>query len=168
MADCRLPNVDELEQGVRTETYLKHRDWLVALENLLNAYIAVFRESGPFYPSEENRREKVWLLLTARSFNSMRWAYELVRTGYYSQAMLLTRSVFEDWLVCMDAIGHDQTVDAISSLWVADPQGSPAWLDNRLLKNFSYGGKAMTIRSRAYMAPLAHSLTQPTGRLPLR
>ena len=106
-------NVDELEQHVRAHTREQHRSLLGALESLLNAYLAVIRESGPFHPSDENRREQAWLLLTARSFNSMRWAYELVSTGYYTQSMILTRSVFEDWLVCMDVVNHEATLNAI-------------------------------------------------------
>ena len=113
MASVRFPNVDELEQQVRAHTREQHRGLLGAMEGLLNAYLAVFRLSGPFHPTDDNRELQVWLLLTARSFNSMRWGYELVSTGYYSQAMVLTRCVFEDWLVCMDAVDHATTVSAI-------------------------------------------------------
>ena len=124
MVSKRSPNVDELEQQVRAHTTEEHRDLLAAVENLLNAYLAVIRESGPFHPTDENRKEQVWLLLTARSFNSMRWAYELVSTGYYTQAMVLTRCVFEDWLVCMDAVNHETTVSAILKAGVRLPSFS--------------------------------------------
>ena len=113
MVSQRGPNIDELEQQVRAHTREQHRGLLGAVEGLLNAYLAVFRESGEFHPTDDNRNEQVWLLLTARSFNSLRWAYELVSMGYYTQAMVLTRCVFEDWLVCMDVVNHETTVSAI-------------------------------------------------------
>lgn len=113
MASERFPNVDELEQQVRAHTREQHHGLLGAVESLLNAYLAVFRESGQFHPTDENRKQQVWLLLTGRAFNSLRWAYELVSMGYYTQAMVLTRCVFEDWLVCMDVVEHETTVSAI-------------------------------------------------------
>ena len=74
-----------------------------------------FQLLGSFTPSNENRLEYCWVLLWNRSFNSLRWAYYLLNTGYYSQSLMLTRGAFEDWLVCEDIKTHPETVECLIS-----------------------------------------------------
>ena len=107
------PNLDEVEIKVRDETRRRERDTLSGIERLLNEFLKGFTAIGQFTPTPENRREHVWILIIGRSFNSLRWAYELLQTGYYSQAFALVRSVEEDWLVCKDCDANPQTIDAL-------------------------------------------------------
>jgi hypothetical protein len=109
----RLTALEKLEQGVKRHTIQQHRHWLAALERMFNSYLSVFSQMGSFTNTGNNSREFVWLLLVTKAFNSLRWAYQLLQVGYYGQALTLTRSAYEDWLVCMDCLGHPDTVRAI-------------------------------------------------------
>ena len=109
----KAPNLDEVERKVRDETRRRERDTLSGIERLLNEFLKGFKAIGQFTPTPENRLERVWILIIGRSFNSLRWAYELLQTGYYSQAFALVRSVEEDWLVCKDCDANPQTIDAL-------------------------------------------------------
>ena len=86
---------------------------LVVIENLLNQQLAGFRQIGSFTLAEDNRPQQVWLLLTNRAFNSLRWSFHLLQIGYYSRSMMLIRAAFEDWLVCEDSKTHSETIDAL-------------------------------------------------------
>ena len=109
------PNIDELERETEERTRRNYGHWHDALEELLNAYLAAFRAVGAFEVTEENRQQQLWLRLVSLCFNSLKWAMVLWKTGYYTQALILARSVFENWLVCMDTIEHGDTVDSLLS-----------------------------------------------------
>lgn len=109
----RLPSLDELEEQTSVETINREQEVLNAIEQLLNQYIAGFRLLGKSKVTHAEGQELVWSSLTLRAFKSFRWAYHLLQRGYYSQSMMLTRSGYEDWLVCMDCISYDETVDAL-------------------------------------------------------
>lgn len=111
MAD--ILNLDEIESQVRDDISKKEPRALAAAERLLNAYLDGFRFVDTFTPTAENRLEQVWLLTWNRTFNSLRWAYHHLNSGYYSQSMMLTRSAFEDWLVSEDSKTHPETIDAL-------------------------------------------------------
>ena len=110
---AELPNLDELEVRVKSEITSRESLVLGVMEDLLNQHLAGFRQIGSFTLTADNQPEEVWVLLTNRAFNSLRWGYHLLQTGYYSQAMMLTRAAFEDWLVCEDAKGHPKTRAAL-------------------------------------------------------
>jgi hypothetical protein len=107
------PPLDEVEEQVRAATAKYHSSELGLLENLLNCYISGITRIGTFTRTENNRLQQVHLFLTIRSFNSLRWAYHLLKSGYYSQAAMLVRSAYEDWLVCKDSEKCAFTVDAL-------------------------------------------------------
>ena len=109
----RSPNLDEIEQQVAQETRRLEAKTLANIEALLNAFLPAFRETGQFTPTENNRQQQVWWLLVGQSFNSLRWGFHLLQLGYYTQALILERSVEENWLVCQDCLGHPQTVQAL-------------------------------------------------------
>jgi hypothetical protein len=106
-------SLEELEEQTKTQTRRQEGKILTIIEGLLNRYSVCFEQIGQFQRTNDNTVELVWLFLTIRAFNSMRWAYCLLETGYYSQSMMLTRSAFEDWLVCEDCKTHPSTVNAI-------------------------------------------------------
>ncbi|MBI4282040.1 MAG: hypothetical protein HY672_00935 [Chloroflexi bacterium] len=126
-------NVDEIEAKVSLETKRKETKTLARIEALLNAFLHSFRETGGFTPTTTNRHEQVWWLLVGRSFNSLRWAFHLLQVGYYTQALILVRSVEEDWLVCQDCLEHPDTVEALFD----DSKRMPTFQDmaNRLPEN---------------------------------
>ena len=109
----RLPNLDELEEKVKTHTILQHSEALTSVERLFNLYLAGFRRLGEFKKTNDNKREQVWLFLTTRAFNSLCCAYHLLEEGYYSQSMILIRAALEDWLICEDCKTKSQTVEAL-------------------------------------------------------
>lgn len=79
----------------------------------LNAYTRGFQELGSITPTETNRLEWAWRLLSNKAFNSLRCAYQLLQMGYYTQALTLVRSVMEDWLTALDCESHPQTLEAL-------------------------------------------------------
>ena len=97
-------SVEELDEQVRVETVRRHEQTLDSLEHLFNVYLEGFRMIGQFTITGENDRELVSFLLLTRSFNTMRWSFHLLKHGYYTQAVVLLRAVYEDWLVCIDCI----------------------------------------------------------------
>ena len=107
------PNLDELEERIKAKIISTEKGVIGVIEALLNQYLAGFRQIGSFTLTDENHPQQVWLLLTNRAFNSLRWSFHLLQTGYYSQSMMLTRAGFEDWLVCEDSKGHPETIDAL-------------------------------------------------------
>ena len=127
------PNVDEIERQVAQETRQRETKTLASIEALLGTFLPAFRETGQFTLAESNRREQVWWLLVGQSFNSLRWAFHLLQIGYYTQALILERSVEENWLVCQDCLEHAGTVDALFD----DSKRMPTFRDmaNRLPEN---------------------------------
>ena len=124
------PNLDEVEEQIQAEILDREGTTVGVIEELLNQHLAGFMEIGTFTISEDNRLEQVWILLTNRAFNSLRWAFHLLKTGYYSQSMMLTRSAFEDWLACEDSKSHPETIEAL--LKGAGRVPSPSTMAERL------------------------------------
>lgn len=113
MASREWAGLNEREVQVIRTTATEHQRELALMENLLRAYVAGFGAIGSFKPTEDNELQYAWLRLVARSFNSMRCAYDALLRGYYIQALMLLRSVDEDWLVCGDCEKHPPTLDAL-------------------------------------------------------
>lgn len=111
----RLPNLDEVEAQVRGRTIAQHRQDVASLERTLNVFLDGFRQMNGLTLSEEQVAERVWSYLVFRAFNSIRWGYHLILVGYYPQSLILVRSVYEDWLVCMDCRVRPETAAAILS-----------------------------------------------------
>ena len=104
-----IPNLDQVEADVQRLTLDHHRSELAVVESMLNAYLACFREIDSLTRTADNESEQVWLLLTNRSFNDLKWGFHLLTVGYKLQALTLIRSVYESWLVCMDCVTQPTT-----------------------------------------------------------
>lgn len=113
MASEVYPSLEEKEKQVKTDTAREHRDEINLVTKLLNAHMAGFEKLGAFTLSANNELEYAWLLLTTRSFNSLRCAFDLLQKGYYSQAMMLIRSADEDWLIGKDCEKNQETLAAL-------------------------------------------------------
>ncbi len=113
MAAETWPSPEEFEAQVKATTQAKHKEEIALVENLLNHYLAGFNKLGKFTLSENNELEYAWLLLTTRSFNSLRCAFDLLQKGYYSQALMCIRSVFEEWYTAKDCEINPKTLNAL-------------------------------------------------------
>lgn len=113
MASQAQPSVKELEAQVKATTLANHKKEINLVEKFLNHYLAGFNKLGKFTLSENNELEYAWLLLTTRSFNSLRCAFDLLQKGYYSQAIMLIRSVFEEWYTAKDCETNPKTLNAL-------------------------------------------------------
>ena len=108
-----MPDLEHEEATVKSTTSAKHKDELALVEKLLNVYIEGFNDLGSFTRNDRNDVEYAWLLITTRSFNSLRSAHILLQIGYYDQAIMLARSVQEDWLVATDCESNQATLKGI-------------------------------------------------------
>lgn len=107
------PSLEEFEAQVKAATVAKHKEEIGLIKKLLNHYLAGFGKIDKFTPTNDNKLEYAWLLLTTRSFNSLRCAFDLLQKGYYSQAMMLIRAADEDYLICRDCENNQKTLDAL-------------------------------------------------------
>lgn len=104
------------EEKVRRDTREVEMDILSVMLELLDRFLAGFgaiAQSGSFTKTETNLRHQVWLHLSSRAFNSLRWTFYFLESGYYQQAAILVRSSWEDWLCCEDSKNHEETVEAL-------------------------------------------------------
>ena len=106
-------SLEKYEAQVKATTTQEHGKEISLIKKLLNAYLAGFNKIGAFTLSENNELEYAWLLLTTRSFNSLRCASDLLKKGYYSQALMCIRSVFEDWHTAKDCETNPMTLNAL-------------------------------------------------------
>lgn len=107
------PSVEEIEQQVKKKTAAEQADPLALAGNFLDAFLQGFQKLDPITPTTENEVQWVRRLLANKGFNSLRCAYELLQSGYYTQALTLTRSAAEDWLVSVDCETHPKTLEAL-------------------------------------------------------
>ena len=154
-------SLEEWENQVKSTTTARHKQELSLVVNLLSAYLAGFNKLGKFTPNEDNELEYAWLLLTTRSFNSLRYAYDALQKGYYSQAAILIRSALEDWLTAKDCEITPKTVDALLKgndvYWKANGRYA------RMAERISFRNKWDTIYGS--LSTIAHARGQALGML---
>ncbi|MBI2855029.1 MAG: hypothetical protein HYX87_08965 [Chloroflexi bacterium] len=100
MADTHLQSLEESEAEVRNATLSTHHYELDIIKGLFDCYLAGFNTLSKFTYHDDNKREYLWLLLTARTFNSLRCAYDFLQKGYHSQSVILNRAAEEDYVTC--------------------------------------------------------------------
>lgn len=106
-------SLEDRDAQVKQATCEQHSQELRRVEELLTACLRGFTSLGSFTPGQDNRVQHAQLLLVTRSFNSVRCAYDLLRMGYYTQALTLIRSAMEDDLTALDCEKLGATVEAI-------------------------------------------------------
>jgi len=106
-------SLEEREAKANKLTSEQHNVELKLAEDLLTCYLRGFKFLGSFTRTEDNDLQYAWLLLTTRSFNSLRSAYVLLQQGYYDQAIMLIRPVEEDYLIATDAEKNLETLQAL-------------------------------------------------------
>jgi hypothetical protein len=100
------------ERKILTDTVKQHSKEFELMASMLNIYINGFNLIGN-YTLEENEANWVLLLLITRSFHSLRCSIELMKKGYYAQAMALIRMVTENYFICGNCKNDKTIVDAI-------------------------------------------------------
>lgn len=111
--EIKAPNIVQLEARVKLTTSKKHQQEISLIAEILNIYSKGYALMPPFKRTESNDVPYAWLLLTARSFNSMRSAVILMLVGYYGSALSLLRTVTEDWLVGTDCEDYKPTLETL-------------------------------------------------------
>jgi len=108
-----LSSLSELETRTQTITTTKHSKEINLLEELLNYGLTGFEKIEKYTIISDNDLVYAWLLLSIRSFNSLRCSFNSMIQGYYSQSMILARSIFEDWLTAKDCEKNQKTLEAL-------------------------------------------------------
>lgn len=85
----------------------RHRDLLLVEHLLLSLYYSF--AGMPKSIAGDKVRERQFLLVI-RSVRSLRWAYEMLKRGFYGEAILLLRSTDENWLVSIDVEKTPETL----------------------------------------------------------
>jgi len=106
-------SLEERDAEVRSLTSEQHSVELRLAEDLLTCCLRGFGHLGSFTRTEDNDPQYAWLLLTTRSFNSLRSAYALLQQGYYDQAIMLIQAVNEDSLIATDLEKNPETIQAL-------------------------------------------------------
>jgi hypothetical protein len=111
MADEPLNIISE-EKQVQEYTVRKHSEEFELMASMLNLYLEGFSLIGN-YKLDNNEADWVLLLLLTRSFHSLRSSIELIKKGYYVQAIALIRIVTENYFICGNCKEHQYIVEAI-------------------------------------------------------
>ncbi|MBN1369579.1 MAG: hypothetical protein JW954_05025 [Dehalococcoidaceae bacterium] len=77
-------------------------------QQLINSYLNGFKTLPDI--NDTIGLKTVLLLLTTRGFNSLWCSFNLLKRGYYSQSIILTRSSLEDWLTGEDCRTNPETL----------------------------------------------------------
>ena len=119
MNDTTL-NLIEAERKAEDSAAKNHPEVFELVETMMNLYATGFKLVGnpsnkPIEnPSSKNRDiGRVWLFLVARSFHSILCSVELMRRGYYAQAMTLIRMVIEAYFLCGNCEKDKAIMDAL-------------------------------------------------------
>ena len=112
----------QFAEGAREESLEKESETLKIIREVVDLHFSLFRHRGRLDHTEGNKLQRVWLKLTTSAFHSSRIALHALETGYYTQSFMLTRAVYEDWLVAFDCEGHTETVEALLDPNLRDPR----------------------------------------------
>jgi hypothetical protein len=100
------------EHDAQDITIKKHPEVFQLVETMMKLYINGFRR----IINSNNKisdTDRVWLALITRSFHSMICSVELMKKGYYAQAMTLIRMVIEAYFLCGNCEKNKTIVDAV-------------------------------------------------------
>jgi hypothetical protein len=105
-------NLVEAERKAKDITIKNHPEVFELVETMMKLYINGFNLIEN--PSNKiNDTDRVWLALITRSFHSIICSVELMKKGYYAQAMTLIRMVIEAYFLCGNCEKDKTIVDAV-------------------------------------------------------
>ena len=101
-------DLEGMEEHTRHITLDVEFGTLDIINKHLGLYLKLFHTmKGNIDPEDETNRAQRFL--GSRSWNSLRCAYHQLQIGYCTQAIILTRSAMEDWLVLEDGRSNPST-----------------------------------------------------------
>jgi hypothetical protein len=113
-------NLVEAEKKAEDIAVKNHPVVFELVETMVNLYATGFNLIGnPRNKPTENTSSKnrdigrIWLFLVTRSFHSILCSVELMRRGYYAQAMTLIRMVIEAYFLCGNCEKDDTVIDTL-------------------------------------------------------
>ena len=105
-------NLIKVEKKAQDITIKNHPELFELVETMMKLYINGF--SLIENPSNKiNDTDRVWLALITRSFHSLICSVELMKKGYYAQAMTLIRMVIEAYFLCGNCEKDKTIIDAL-------------------------------------------------------
>lgn len=146
-------NMISQEQQVQKYTIGKHGEEFELMAAMLNLYIDGFSLVGN-YKLENNEADWVWLLLITRSFHSMRSSIDLIKKGYYVQAVALIRMVTENYFICGNCKKDRDIVEAIINNKPNRPNGKTRF--NYKLFASNMGSSIMYEKDYTFECQFAH------------
>ena len=131
-------NITEAERKAQDITIKNHPEVFDLVETMMKLYIDGLKLIEN--PSNKiNDTDRVWLALITRSFHSLICSVELMKKGYYAQAMALIRMVIEAYFLCgnceknktiIDALLHNKPHRRFNYSELATNMGASDWYDN--------------------------------------
>ena len=131
-------NLNEAERKTKDITIKNHPEIFVLVQTMMNLYINGFNLiENP--SSKINDTNRLWLALITRSFHSLICSVELMKKGYYAQAVTLVRMVIEAYFLCgnceknktiMDVLLHNKPHKRFNYRVLATNMGALDWYDN--------------------------------------
>ena len=91
----------------------QEREVLETIQEVIDLHFSLFKNPGQLNHTSDNKLQRAWLALTTSAFHSARVALFALQSGYYTQSFMLTRAVYEAWLVASDCEEHTQTIEAL-------------------------------------------------------
>lgn len=91
-------NIVDEEKNTITLTKENNQSEILLFDKVQDVFVSGFTIIQDFVYTDDT--ELIWLILLTRAFNSMRCSIDLMMKGYYSQSMVLLRTITEDWLIC--------------------------------------------------------------------
>jgi len=105
-------NLIEAEKKAEDVAVKNHPKVFELVEIMMSLYVDGFNLIGN--PNNEDKdMGRVWLFLVTRSFHSIMCSVELMKKGYYAQAMTLIRMVIEAYFLCGNCEKDKTIIDAL-------------------------------------------------------
>ncbi len=103
--------IPQIEAEIEEMIEQFHSREISLCQQLINGYLNGFKTLPDI--NDTHGLKTVLLLLTTRGFNSLWCSFNLLRKGYYSQSIILTRSALEDWLTGEDCRTKPETLEIL-------------------------------------------------------
>lgn len=108
-----LQEIEQIESRTASATRETHAREFEILYAALEQILVGWSDLASLDQRPKARLQIAWGLLTARTFNSIRTALQVLELGYSQQAMALVRMAMEDQLVAEDIERHPPTLAAL-------------------------------------------------------
>ena len=108
-----LQRIENMDRSTAAIVLAKYEKEFAVVESALDRILGGLFDFAEQKERTNSKLESARLILVVRSFNSLRCATQLLRRGYYQQALTLVRMAQEDQLVAEDIELYPATLDAL-------------------------------------------------------